>query len=435
MIKSGAYDVAKSKKKVAESNKKSFLEIHLGKILNFLRLRVQQIPIGKVAVSFGAVILALIIIETSLRIIEDEKYDFSACQSLDRDFHHVMVPGSVCRFKTDEWDVTYKINRFGLRDEEINLEKGQKNRILLLGDSFVQGHGVEAEESFGEVLETKLFGEELGYEVISAGVFGYSPMVEYLYLRKEGLKFKPDLVVLALTLTDFWEDRQRFSELRLSYPGKNDGQIQELIPRGEAVFDWGKINRGGTLAPELSALDETLFKIKQFLKKNFRIYRLLADFWDKQDRVKVQDIEYQGDIDRDIIALVRGEKISDSNWEKLWQLPLAHILFAKNFLDDMGIPLLVVAIPDAFAVSEKEWPGRSGLAIPSQFRDPRGDWQMELSKRLADLGIPFINLLDDFRKSDNFPLYFSLDGHFRQSGHSLAALVIFRELANLGYLH
>lgn len=376
-----------------------------------------------------AILVALAAVEGTLRIQEREKYDFSACQSLDRDFHHVMVPSSVCRFKTAEWDVTYKINSLGLRDKEIDIESSGGFRILLLGDSFAQGYGVEGQDSFPEILEQMLNGQgAANVEVVNTGVFGYSPLVEYLYLKKKGLAFDPDLVVVAVSLTDFWEDRQRFSELSMNYPQKSAAQIRELIAEGETKFNLENIAGGGNSSGRDGKLAGAIFKLKQFLKENFKTYKKLADFADLVNQPVQQDVLYQGDIDRDIVALVRGDKIKEGDWEKLWDLPILHLTLVKKLLDEVGIPLVVVGIPDAFDISPREWPGRKGLAITADFYDPRGPWQKELEKRLAAVGIPYIDLLDEFKASGIYPLYFSNDGHFRESGHKLAAKIIFEKL-------
>lgn len=427
MIKARAHNITKSKEKIAESNKKSFLGIHFAKILNFLRFRVQKISAKKVTVSFGTVILTLAILEILLRILEKDKYDFSACQSLDRNFHHVMIANSTCRFKTDEWDVTYKINSYGLRDEEASSDKVGQFRILLLGDSFAQGYGVEQEESFGEVLESLLNQQgSQQFEIINSGVFGYSPLIEYLYLAKKGLSFKPDVVILAFSLTDFFEDRQRFGELQKSYPDLTPDQLEKEIVKGQVEFDFAKINSSpDRVSPTVTFASQISYQIKRWLRNNFKIYAMFFDFIKKREPSVQQDVIYQGDIDKDILALVRGEKITDYDWQKLWGLPVDHIWAMANLLQAESIPFVVVGIPDAFQVSADEWPGRSALGIPTNFSDPRGDFQEELARRLETLSIPFINLLPKFREADQFPLYYTHDGHWRSTGHKLAAQIIF----------
>ena len=77
-------------------------------------------------------------------------------------------------------------------------------RVLLLGDSQTFGHGVEHEETFGQVLERRLQ-EQLPLarvEVINSGVGGYNLYQEAVYLVHEGLSFEPDLVVILFIGND-----------------------------------------------------------------------------------------------------------------------------------------------------------------------------------------------------------------------------------------
>ena len=44
------------------------------------------------------------------------------------------------------------------------------------------------------------------YEVINMGNSSYSPILEYLYLKREGLKYGPDIVVLGFFVNDVQDD-------------------------------------------------------------------------------------------------------------------------------------------------------------------------------------------------------------------------------------
>jgi hypothetical protein len=93
------------------------------------------------------------------------------------------------------------INSKGLRDQEYTYERtaGAK-RVLVLGDSFTWGYGVSDEEIYTEVLERKLAEQGRNWEIINTGVSGYGTDQEYLFFKTEGLKYQPDLVILALYL-------------------------------------------------------------------------------------------------------------------------------------------------------------------------------------------------------------------------------------------
>lgn len=101
-------------------------------------------------------------------------------------------------------DEYIKTNSQGLRDVEHEWRKPEGTfRILGLGDSFTFGWGVKLEESFLKVLETRL-GQELGQAVesINAGVPGYGLNHYYVYLKNVGLRYDPDVIVVAYFADD-----------------------------------------------------------------------------------------------------------------------------------------------------------------------------------------------------------------------------------------
>ncbi len=87
-------------------------------------------------------------------------------------------------------------NRFGYRGPAYETARTDKRRLLVLGDSFVWGFGVEEDDIFTSRLE-----RESGYavEVINAGVSGYGTDQEYLLWREKASRWQPDDVLLVVT--------------------------------------------------------------------------------------------------------------------------------------------------------------------------------------------------------------------------------------------
>jgi hypothetical protein len=113
-------------------------------------------------------------------------------------------PGAVGVHSDLDFQVHYRINSDGLRDVEHPREKSLGTiRVLAVGDSFTEGLGVEAEETFAKRLEPLLTGQ-LGrsVEIINAGIRGTSTDQQYLYLSQQGMSFHPDLVLLAFVRGD-----------------------------------------------------------------------------------------------------------------------------------------------------------------------------------------------------------------------------------------
>lgn len=91
-----------------------------------------------------------------------------------------------------------KTNNRGWRDVE-HLVKKSRPRVLLLGDSHVFGVGVPLPETLGRQLQQQL---DDRCEVITVGISGWGTDQEYLFLEYEGWSYRPDVVILAFTMTN-----------------------------------------------------------------------------------------------------------------------------------------------------------------------------------------------------------------------------------------
>ena len=73
-------------------------------------------------------------------------------------------------------------------------------RVMTLGDSVFLGYGVSNEDAWTSYLERFLnqLGSKIRFEVLNAGVIGAAdPAHHYLYMKNEGWKFQPDLVIVG----------------------------------------------------------------------------------------------------------------------------------------------------------------------------------------------------------------------------------------------
>jgi lysophospholipase L1-like esterase len=124
-------------------------------------------------------------------------------------------PGQHGPFELNGTRVEVRHNRQGLRDREYPYRRDAgRQRILAVGDSFVWGFGVAQNEIFTEVMESTL----RGVEVINAGVSGYSTDQELLWLRDEGMKYRPDLVVLVVAGNDPAMNHRRSARIIYAKP-------------------------------------------------------------------------------------------------------------------------------------------------------------------------------------------------------------------------
>jgi len=108
-----------------------------------------------------------------------------------------------CRNSDPDFIQTYeRTNSHGQRDRERTLEKPDGvTRILLLGDSVVEGYGLRESETISRRLE-ELYGDG-STEVLNFGVSAYCTLAEIELLEVKGLRFDPDVVVLVFVENDF----------------------------------------------------------------------------------------------------------------------------------------------------------------------------------------------------------------------------------------
>lgn len=83
------------------------------------------------------------------------------------------------------------INSLGYRDTEPKIESGKKN-IIVIGDSFVAGHGIKNDEMFTSTMSEQL---KNGYLVFNLGVCGSHTDREFDSLMQYPVK--PDIIILA----------------------------------------------------------------------------------------------------------------------------------------------------------------------------------------------------------------------------------------------
>lgn len=97
-------------------------------------------------------------------------------------------------------DILVKYNDSGFRGKIFSNRKGiNERRIIMLGDSFVEGHGVGDSQTLPYHLEKLLNIKQSHYQykVFNAGVCGADPISEINYFNKRLSKLQSDLVILV----------------------------------------------------------------------------------------------------------------------------------------------------------------------------------------------------------------------------------------------
>lgn len=252
-------------------------------------------------------------------------------------------------------------------------------RVIVLGDSIAFGLGVADDETFTSLLD----GRDNGIEAANLAVPGYGPDQELLVLQQEGLRYEPDVVVLAFCLAnDFAEGVLPVS----LYDGRMP-KPRFLLVRGGLVLDRSSVERSG-LQPFLQWIsdDSVLF--------NLALAHRRADApapgqqWHERYAQAIQDEEH---------AL---------------QLSLAVVGEIHKVCRERGIRLLVAAFPDRTSF-------RARTSLAARFL-----------RSLADEGIDAIDMATHFREVGPRLSAVALDGtgHLNAVGHRVAFEALEREI-------
>ncbi len=134
-------------------------------------------------------------------------------------------PGAILRVVlADGAEILETLNSEGFRGPEYAIPKPASTfRILAAGDSVVQGFTVEEGKTWERVLERSCREKaERACEVLNAGVGGYVSWQVLERLKRRGLKFQPDVVVLLAG----WNDLG-YSSRKDWKPGMDLTQLEE----------------------------------------------------------------------------------------------------------------------------------------------------------------------------------------------------------------
>ncbi|HXI02701.1 MAG TPA: SGNH/GDSL hydrolase family protein [Candidatus Saccharimonadales bacterium] len=124
-------------------------------------------------------------------------------------------------------------NSLGYRDYEHTLQKVPGvYRIEVIGDSVTKGLGTQEHEgTFPSVIERKLRESGTPNEVLNFGVEGYNTQQEVETLRDRGLRYDPDLVILAYLPNDRdWPAHHLYVELLQEERGSGSIDRTRLSP-------------------------------------------------------------------------------------------------------------------------------------------------------------------------------------------------------------
>jgi acetyltransferase AlgX (SGNH hydrolase-like protein) len=342
--------------------------------------------LARLALVIAGAAIGVLLLEGGVRVFDVHAvtaYTGRGLYAPDDDLGHVLRAGLA------SGDV--RTNSWGLRDREYPLEKPPGTfRIVGIGDSFTFG-STSPRGIYLEVLEEMLAAGGGTVEVINTGVPSYSTHQEIGHLKKIGLRFAPDLVILGLFPTGDVGENHSNEHLEVV-----DGELAEAVGKWERRLRWWRLYRfvRGRLVVHAAApaAEKAYLQIEH-------------------DRLQV----CRPDLRR---HLVHGYDVT----ERL-------LLELRDLLRGRGIGLLVLLIPDEVQVD-----GELFARLLRDHGERAETYDLEYpNRRLGDFmrrhQIDFVDPLPELRaRAREERVYWPNDTHWNEAGNRIAALALAQAL-------
>ncbi|MEK6808730.1 MAG: hypothetical protein AABY14_03525, partial [Nanoarchaeota archaeon] len=335
-----------------------------------------------------------------------------------------LSPGKVTRHigPENDWNVEVKINSKGLRDREIDYTKPKGTyRILVLGDSFSFGYGVDLNESYGKVLERLLNANSKAkrFEVINAGfASGNSIDTAYIFLKNEGLKYNQDLVIFGFLPSNDIEDIQ-------AHYWEEDTNGLPIIIKERGIY----VNKDGNRQTNSTYLIQDRVNILWKSHVFFSKYSYVYTFFKNALKNNYFAFEFRKKFEPKISTIydVVYSDLLATGWEK------SKLLFLETnkLLQSHDVKFVVLYIPDKWQPIDKFWNDYMRIYLKDNTLISRTKPQDILAEFASENNIRFVDIYPMFHSNQNMPLYFNIDPHWTKYAHYLAGNGVYDFLQDL----
>lgn len=380
---------------------------------------------AKLAIKIGVlIVLPLLLVEVLM--ITLDPYLFKGRYEYDPDLgfrgraYFRMAPG----FLGDDDDGTIT-NRFGFNARDYSLRAAPGTfRILFVGDSFSWAGGLKG--NYTALLE-RMFETRSGFEnveVVNTGYSGTHTGEQLIMLKKYGLQYNPDLVVLGFFAgNDFIEADPNRKRIILN------GCELDIDRRHEhRLFGYPIVMQS---------------RLWLFLNQKYQVYRIQtqarkeAREWaaatgqplptknlPQEDFYRIQEAKL-----RFLNKNVAAERFG-SNVDYIFR----SITEMNDLLKARNVKFMVAIYPDSFQVSPAEFD-----TLVTRFGLKREDYDLNraqdlLKTFLTSKQIPYVDLWERFKAEEQKrDLYLLNDPHWNKAGNELAAEILFQYLTTQPY--
>jgi len=307
-------------------------------------------------------------------------------EDLDEHFGVWHRPQVRYRHRKSCFDITYTSNSHGMRDKEVALSS-QVPRVVVLGDSFVEGFGIEDGSRFTDRLAQKTGIEHLNFG--TSGDFGTTQ--SYVLYKTLASKFDHGAVIFSLfPSNDFFDDLA--TDARLSRGARYRPYLVGRYPDYELRYPAGGLSKDYQL--------------------DFRLWNAIREF-----TLTGRAAEYAVTVTQQTIASAARGSVPKKGTSLYFEYPSDGFDRLRYALENIKAiagdrPVLIFTIPMFQDYDEaSRTPG-----IPPLTRELRA---------LSDkLGITYVDLLEKMSLAELFESSLQCDFHWSQVGHQKVAEII-----------
>ncbi|MBN2406662.1 MAG: hypothetical protein JXJ19_03095 [Elusimicrobia bacterium] len=331
--------------------------------------------------------------------------------------------------------VVNHINSISIRGPEIGRKEPGKRRVLMLGDSFIQAEEVGYGGSAGQVLQGML---DNGYEVISHGMGGWSPLLELNWLNKKGLTLEPDTVVLFLCQNDFHGPHVSRADVNLTKKAVFD---ENSIPvKFNVPADRSMEGRG---VPGIRLFRFIRRNVIPFFKERYFTEQLTQDEVDFLLSAEISGFEKKmnkmlpphrrKNTVKDIIRMSRPVSLWEEGTKNNINLSLGYLDKIAVILKEKNIRLIVTLVPFGWNISKTENKVGRRCYMFADAIIPLGGLEERIKMYCAGKGIEYFDLNSVLKKAAeerSGDLYYSYDGHWTSLGNRIVGEALYRYISN-----
>ena len=354
---------------------------------------------------FFWVVIPFFLIEVSLTVLDP--YLFKGAFQYDPDLGFTITPQS--NFNG------VQSNQFGFNDQDYSLQKPSGTiRVLVVGDSFNWIGGRDG--NYVGRLRRKLkehYGDQ-SIDVINAGYPGTHSGEQLGLLKKYGLQYNPDLVVLGFFVGNDFLDAHPY---------------RKTIVVNDSLLQIDRNDEHRFLGFPIILQSRMLL----FLQQRYRVYRNAKDIQAKSE--SGEQPRRKGELSEENFLNIERTRLQFCNlkigpaFKLQTDYAFQSISEMEALLKSRGINFVVAIYPDEFQVNRQLFD-----LIVEKYQLKKEDFdpfraQSLLTSFLRQKGIPHLDFLDEFRaEGQKQDLYLPRNTHWNESGNELAANILFKDL-------